>query len=392
MTPNRIAPKAGYNTAIKANYRDQVWDAFAPGVADIVADTTGTLKAVIMPSAEGLEIEVALARGLREDQIVCVDRSAAVIATSKWRKRWPGVKFFASEVSAVGEKIAKAGWSVRVANLDLCGNFSDDTIDAVRGFLSGAPLAAVAALSVTIAKGREGSALTSLLKAKGFAGAVTDARMGALFHMAGVATTDDQDVQTVAEGAYTSGRQPMAWCVVELKDLTYFRAVAQRQRDLELSPLLELAAIWKSEFQRDRKGHIRRFPSLSRFIEIEQMMEKLEISDRQRRRILDHGTYSPSQEEYARFYYAHMYLRGRLKEYFTEARIWADRRLSRSDWGRSPGEYLASMSKQGYCREVALLILIVGIRKGDLFRGFGRYDHYVLSSIEGSVRPRPRGH
>ena len=387
-----IAPKAGYDTDIKAKYREQVWDAFAPGVAGIIADTTGTLKAVIMPSAEGLEIEVALSRGLREEQIVCVDRSAAVIATSKWRKRWPDVKFFASEVSAVGDKIAKAGWAVRVANLDLCGNFSDDTIDAVRGFLSGAPLAPVAEMAVTIAKGREGSALTSLLKAKGFSEDIKDARMGALFHLTGLETSRDREFRAIAEGAYTSGRQPMAWCVAQLKDSSYFNAMAERERAIQIAPLMDLVALWKSEFQRERNGHVRRFPSLHRFVEIEQMMEKLDISDRQRRRILDHGTYLPSQEEYARFYYAHMYLRGRLKEYFTEARIWADRRLSRGDWGRSPREYLASMSKQGYCREVALLILIVGIRKGDLFRGFGRYDHYVLSSIEGSVRPRPRGY
>lgn len=211
----RKAPKNGYDNGVKADYRNRVWASFENAVSDIQRDETNTLKALIMPSAEGLEIETALDAGLQEQDIICVDRSAAVIATSKWRKIYPNIKFFASEIAEVGEKIARKGWKVRVANLDLCGNFSDDTIDAVRGFLQDAPWDRRVTFALTIAKGREGSALTTLLKSIGAQEktGLNEPRMAVLFTLFGDDLQNLGLLSVLDQDCYTSGRNPMTWAV-----------------------------------------------------------------------------------------------------------------------------------------------------------------------------------
>lgn len=221
----RVAPKIGYDNDVKHAYREQVWNAFSKAVDDMRADQTGTMKAVIMPSSEGIEIEVALSKGLREDQIVCVDRSAAVIATSKWRKKYPGVNFFACDVGKVGHKIKHRKWVVRAANLDLCGNFSDDTIDAVQGFIRFTPIHESFAIGVTVAKGREGSALTRLIKTRNAGDrVVSDDRLQTLFDI--IPEFQSYKKQLASENVYRSASTPMTWCVLDCEHVN-----VQRRRD-----------------------------------------------------------------------------------------------------------------------------------------------------------------
>ncbi len=207
---NVRAPKGGYDTDVKNEYRVAVWGAIAPRVIASLDDERAVC--VIMPSREGLEIDVAVSRGIPPEKILCVDQSAAVIATSKWRKRWPQCRFFASKVSAVGEKMKKAGMVAVAANLDLCGNFSDETLFEVDTFLKTAPLSDSACIAVTMMKGREGSVTSRLLDRMGAERAFDEKRLNALFFETSFALSA---WEKLTEGAYKANGMPVAYFAVQ---------------------------------------------------------------------------------------------------------------------------------------------------------------------------------
>jgi hypothetical protein len=207
---NVRAPKGGYDTDVKNEYRVAVWGAIAPRVIASLDDERAVC--VIMPSREGLEIDVAVSRGIPPEKILCVDQSAAVIATSKWRKRWPQCRFFASKVSAVGEKMKKAGMVAVAANLDLCGNFSDETLFEVDTFLKTAPLSDSACIAVTMMKGREGSVTSRLLDRLGAERAFDEKRLNALFFETSFVLSA---WEKLTEGAYKANGMPVAYFAVQ---------------------------------------------------------------------------------------------------------------------------------------------------------------------------------
>lgn len=206
------SPKNGYDNDDKSLYRHDVWSCLAPATIHNLSNPNAYW--LIMPSREGLEIDVAVSYGIPADRIVCVDQSAAVIATSGWRKRWPSCKFFASKISDVGGKLKKKNMVIAAANLDLCGNFSEETIDEIDAFVSEAPLVNNYALAITMMKGREGSALVRVLSAMYDHGVTPfrEKRINALFSvtcMGGMAW------RKLKEGSYTSSKMPVSWAAIQ---------------------------------------------------------------------------------------------------------------------------------------------------------------------------------
>jgi hypothetical protein len=117
----RRAPRGGYDFARKRDYRRKVWATFRDtlkrqGVA------VATAHALLMPSLEGDEIEVAIDAGFREAHLHVVDNEPAIVATLK--RRYPKINTYGVEAHRAFERLAKDGVTLRCANLDFCGTFS----------------------------------------------------------------------------------------------------------------------------------------------------------------------------------------------------------------------------------------------------------------------------
>jgi hypothetical protein len=204
-----IAPKGGYDTPEKQAYRKQVWDALLPAWEMAKGDARAHI--LLMPSREGLEIEHVLSLGIPQDRIIAVDRSAAVIATSIWRKKYPNVKFYASEVGDVWRKINRDGFVICAANLDFCSNFCDELVCQFSSFVKNTPRFTFFRIAVTVAKGREGKALVAMLKkAAPYIREIAEPRIAALLDCS---EWGNEDLLVWAQGSYISGRVPMAWAI-----------------------------------------------------------------------------------------------------------------------------------------------------------------------------------
>lgn len=251
---DRRAPKAGYNTDPKAQYRESVWDHLQ--VAKTLA-TSKNDKILIMPSREGLEIDVAIKHGIKPENILCIDQSAALIANSPWRRVHPKIAFMACDVAETPERAAKKGWRIVSANLDLCGNFSEAMVQTVKRFWDGVKHLPQFYLGLTVAKGREGSAIAYLLNQQG-AGQFGDPRLSAMLQAAQV--TASPRLECIATDTYTSGRVPMAWCVVRFENEAIIQAELRAVRDRlqgaanrgDYEEGLEIIAAWPDLPQRIR--------------------------------------------------------------------------------------------------------------------------------------------
>jgi hypothetical protein len=117
----RVAPDGGYDFSRKRDYRRRVWATFRDGLKSAgvsVADA----QAMLMPSLEGDEIEVALNAGFRERNLHVVDMEPAVVATLK--RRYPKITTYGISASRAFERMACRGVSIQCANLDFCNNLS----------------------------------------------------------------------------------------------------------------------------------------------------------------------------------------------------------------------------------------------------------------------------
>jgi hypothetical protein len=199
----RSAPKGGYDTEEKQKYREAVWAALLPAW-----EACKIGHVLLLPSSEGVEIDYVISLGVPPERIIAIDKSAAVIATSKWRKKHPTVKFMATTIGECGTKLLDRGIVLAAANLDFCSNFCEDLIEQYHQFLQTAPQFSKARVAVTVAKGRESTATALLLKK--FApelSAYDEPRLAALMAF------DDYNHLLFAQGAYKSGSYPMAWAV-----------------------------------------------------------------------------------------------------------------------------------------------------------------------------------
>jgi hypothetical protein len=209
-------PKAGYDGATKQAYREAVWaDMLKIASGRLMTDTVAVL--VVMPSSGTEEIDTLVAMGVDPADIFAIDQSAAVIATSKWRKKYPEVRFAACKVSDAPAILKKRGLVAVAANLDLCCNFSDELVSEVDAFVAGQMSVDDFCFSVTVTKGREGKAINSLLSLHGSDDRLPDKRIAALVAVSQWAGKRDfghgHAWQIRAGGAYRAYSCPMAWQV-----------------------------------------------------------------------------------------------------------------------------------------------------------------------------------
>jgi hypothetical protein len=203
------APKSGYATDAKKKYRQEVWSCLLPAWHLWKHDERAHV--LILPSREGLEIDHLISLGVPENRIVAIDKSAAVIATSHWRKKFPSVKFFTTSVGDAWVKIKKSEIVICAANLDFCSNFCHALIQEYAYFVRKCPKFEGARIAATVAKGREGKALVAMLKK--FAPHLSEynePRCAALLSCSNL----DHEHMLWGQGDYISGKNPMSWFVM----------------------------------------------------------------------------------------------------------------------------------------------------------------------------------
>jgi hypothetical protein len=109
-------------------------------------------NALLMPSSEGEEIEVALDKGFRAENLHVVDRNPAIVANLK--RRYPTINTYGVTVERAGERIRDLKVQLSVANLDLCGTF-DSSATTISAFLKSGCMAPRSRIAVTGLRGRE---------------------------------------------------------------------------------------------------------------------------------------------------------------------------------------------------------------------------------------------
>lgn len=152
----RSAPAMGYDFGNKRQYRRIIWRMFRESPY-----WSPSAHALLMPSSEGDEIEVALRRGFHQSHLHVVDRNPAIVAHLK--RRYPLIHTYGVSVERAAERIADAGQTISFANLDLCGPIARPLLQVVEGVaLSGVIENGV--IAVTMLRGRERAGARELLR------------------------------------------------------------------------------------------------------------------------------------------------------------------------------------------------------------------------------------
>lgn len=209
-TLKRRSPKNGYDNEQKNIYRHDVWEILSKECKRALMDSRA--KVLMLPSKEGIEIDVAISYGIEPNQIIAIDENPALIAVSDWRKKHPEVKYFGCKVSEVHKKIKQKNWYLAAANLDFCNNFSTELIHEVNTFLKYVPRTKDFSFFVTFGKGREGSALLMLLKELEAPDCFEHGRSAALYHMIKETGGSPKGcLSLLCEKQYISSRVPMIY-------------------------------------------------------------------------------------------------------------------------------------------------------------------------------------
>lgn len=148
----KSAPMVAYDFGNKRNYRRRIW-----GWLSEELRRKHDAQVLLLPSKQGDEIKLAVSRGFRECNIHAVDRNPALLATAPWRKRYPLVNVYGSELPRACERIKAKGIRLDALNLDLCGAISSETtISTLEGVLkSGVCRQPVSYLAITMLSGRD---------------------------------------------------------------------------------------------------------------------------------------------------------------------------------------------------------------------------------------------
>ena len=150
---NRSSPEGGYGFGRKRHYRRQVWKTIRSECRK-ASISIPDAHALLMPSVEGDEIDVALASGFREQHLHVVDRNPAIVAVLK--RRYPRIQTYGVELDRAAARVAQAGVQLSAANLDLCGQVSVSVVDTLARFSTAGCLhPAFACVAVTVLRGRE---------------------------------------------------------------------------------------------------------------------------------------------------------------------------------------------------------------------------------------------
>lgn len=158
---DRIAPKDGYDSnGSKRQYRRDVWKIFS----DWTRPRSSEAYALLMPSVEGTEVEVALSKRFREDHLVLYDKNTAIVASLKAR-RFQRVIAKGGYIGDVGARLAADGVRLTVANLDFTGSIQTVARE-VLDFVESGVLAKASMIAVTMVKGREdGDTMSRVVRA-----------------------------------------------------------------------------------------------------------------------------------------------------------------------------------------------------------------------------------
>lgn len=206
------APKIGYSSEAKKDYRKQVWDSILESVG-------GGGNILILPSKDGEEIDYLISLGFPQSRIVCIDENPALIATAPWRKKYKSIRAYGCKVSQAGARLRKAKITIQAANIDLCNNFSEELVHEVSTFLATAPIDNEFCFSVTVSKGRESSAVNYLMNMLMQSGkwqtseynSLSEKRIACLMRIASSHIPINSIVKIAGEGSYIHHKTPMAW-------------------------------------------------------------------------------------------------------------------------------------------------------------------------------------
>lgn len=217
---DRSAPEAGYDFGNKRQYRRTIWATFRKLCVGSLADS----HALLMPSSEGDEIDVALNNGFREYNLHVVDWNPAIVAHLK--RRHPLINTYGCLVSKAGERIARSGIKLSVANLDLCNQISAARTVEIETFFRNEPMVDGGAAAFTILRGREQGIYRDALKRllPGHApqlyadGDLARFLLGACFHCPSSQSGKYWMPLLLRDGIYrsTAGNQTMMWVIARV--------------------------------------------------------------------------------------------------------------------------------------------------------------------------------
>lgn len=217
---SRRAPAGGYDFGNKRQWRREIWKVFRDHCS-----VRG--PALLMPSLEGDEIDVAKANGFREDQLHVVDNNPAIVATL--RKRFPRIKTYGVSAARATERMAKAGVTVGHMNLDLTACVSPGLVGECRSIAASGAMAPHCVVAVNMLRGRETRSTFDYLQALGDEQVSRNPEMGDMrFRGYRLTVADIARLHTILlpfaqhriwrllrAGIYKTGPQTMLWFVAE---------------------------------------------------------------------------------------------------------------------------------------------------------------------------------
>lgn len=206
-------PSHEYDTEQKREYREAVWSAFAQSVP-VVA----TAKVLFFPGRHGFEIPVALRYGFKAENLIACEENAALLATAKWRKDYPTIRCYGTELQRTAKRLAQEGVTLDAANLDFCSNLSQGIFGGIDALIQRGPIAPSFALAITVLKGREDPTLVSSIRALTGADGPID-RIKVL--RAYITQVLSQCTWGVTKGEYRSGAQNMSFAVWVVRPLSW---------------------------------------------------------------------------------------------------------------------------------------------------------------------------
>ena len=233
--PKRTAPIVGYGAKGKTKYRNSVWECFK-----LVLGKLGNDKVVILPSVEGYEVKKAIAMKVPQENLVAVDRNPLVLELGVWKDTYPNVLCLAGEVGKVGPYI---NGKIRVANLDLCSQLSQETFEQIRDFIKTVKWSDESCLAITLAKGREATVVATLCNNLKTKPKVDCTRMQALLHLLELNSSKEIAYEVLGQGTYRAGMktQSMSWIVLKRTEIMskfdpdiWKRVVAKQKRIIRM--------------------------------------------------------------------------------------------------------------------------------------------------------------
>jgi len=207
----RRAPENGYDNDTKSKYRHNVWKHLSHKAIPIL-ENNHNAKILMMPSKEGLEIDVAIKFGINPEQIIAIDENPALLAHAKWKSKIPKENRFGCKVSKIGKKIQEKGWVIAAANLDFCNNFSDELMEEVQSFIDSDCLIETFYLAITLMKGRETKALLKLIRKIGVNELFDEPRLTTLFE---VVDWGNAKINPIYEDSYYNS-SPIIYGIAEI--------------------------------------------------------------------------------------------------------------------------------------------------------------------------------